>query len=118
MVRCVATLGQLHRPPGWVWVICDRYPPFGPARPSCTTNAGATAAKATTTQRLKNSARCKEWPSASVTDLDSVHIYMRATPESAENLPTYRTRRLSWSSWRLVFAKWKLEPLATSLSLR
>jgi hypothetical protein len=23
----VATLGQLHRPPGWVWVICDRYPP-------------------------------------------------------------------------------------------
>jgi hypothetical protein len=21
----VATLGQLHRPPGWVWVYCTRY---------------------------------------------------------------------------------------------
>jgi hypothetical protein len=23
----VPTLGQIHRPPGWVWLICDRYPP-------------------------------------------------------------------------------------------
>jgi hypothetical protein len=23
----VPTLGQIHRPTGWVWVICDRYPP-------------------------------------------------------------------------------------------
>jgi len=23
----VATLAELHRPPGWVWVVCDRYPP-------------------------------------------------------------------------------------------
>jgi hypothetical protein len=26
-VAPVPTLGQIHRPPGWVWVICDRYPP-------------------------------------------------------------------------------------------
>ena len=24
----VATLGQLHRPPGWVWVHCTRYVPL------------------------------------------------------------------------------------------
>jgi len=23
----VPTLGQIHRPPGWLWLICDRYPP-------------------------------------------------------------------------------------------
>jgi hypothetical protein len=23
----VTTLGELHRPLGWLWVICDRYPP-------------------------------------------------------------------------------------------
>ena len=23
----VPTLGQIQRPPGWVWLICDRYPP-------------------------------------------------------------------------------------------
>ena len=28
MIR-VATLGELHRPPGWLWVICDRYPYCG-----------------------------------------------------------------------------------------
>jgi hypothetical protein len=24
----VATLGQLHRPPGWVWLYCTRYAPL------------------------------------------------------------------------------------------
>jgi hypothetical protein len=24
----VATLGELHRPPGWVWVYCTRYAPL------------------------------------------------------------------------------------------
>jgi hypothetical protein len=57
-----------------------------------------------------------EWPISSVRHC----ILFKYASHTAigRNLPSYRMRRLSWSSERSVFAMWKIEPLANSLSLR
>src|SRR5215831_17335546 len=59
MVR-IATLGELHRPPGWLWVICDRYPPCQHRAPMALAPLVIRWGPDTSSDVLRRCARCQK----------------------------------------------------------
>jgi hypothetical protein len=56
----VATLGELHRPPGWFWIACTRYPYCGHRAPMAIAPAVIRWGPDASSDMLRQSARCQK----------------------------------------------------------